>query len=390
MAKASRPGIRGNSALANQGFRWRNRSVSGQARGGSITSTAATNLRSARKGHGDSNMRSETQRGCFKAATCVDPNGNTFFALLEANTRQEQPEGSSWTCVHFGDYASTVAFVLQDASRSDWGSRGSKCAPAGDRPADAGDLDAERRQAWRSALTTATSLPYRRVVVPASTGVDMRAVAEVLDEHGLQLRKTAWLEFDMRLHRHAKAMADCLLRHRQTRLHPWQCFSSEDMPLDGRTWPPSPFLDNVPKDQLFPELIAERLDPSQSLRDLVVEALAAAGWVANPGGSALALKQYETAVGIKEAQACLGNLTSSVDNASLDGQYWSEGRNVLESAVVLIPKNADGEQVRSLARQFADQADTAVLQSYAARLLRDAPRQPLDALSVSTRASDAH
>lgn len=124
-------------------------------------------------------MRSETQRGCFKAATCVDTNGNTFFALLEANTRQEQPEGSSWTCVHFGDYASTVAFVLQDASRSDWGSRGSKCAPAGDRPADAGDLDAERRQAWRSALTTATSLPYRRVVVPASTGVDMRAVAEV-------------------------------------------------------------------------------------------------------------------------------------------------------------------------------------------------------------------
>ena len=322
-------------------------------------------------------MNSETHRGSFKAATCVDPDSETFFALFESTKEcHDRPEHPRWTCMHFGNYSSTVAFVLQDATSQEFitAAHGGRVGLS--------HLDAERLHAWRSALTRAAVLPHQRVVVPASTGVDMHAVAQVLDEHGLKMRKSAWLEFDTRLHGHAKAMAECLCRRRQTRLHPWQCFSSADMPLDGRTWQPSPFLDNAPSDQLFPELIAERPGARKSLRDLVVEALAAAGWVANPGGTALALKQYETAVGIKEAQAYLGNLPSSVDNASLDGQYWSEGRNVLESAVVLIPKNADGEQVRSLATQFADQADTAVLQSYAARLLRNAPMQPLDAAGI--------
>jgi hypothetical protein len=111
--------------------------------------------------------------------------------------------------------------------------------------------------------------------------------------------------------------------------------------------------------------------------------------VGNSAGSALALKQYETAVGIKEAHAYLGPIKTNYHNVSLDGVYWSEGRNILEPSVVLIPKNADGALVRSLVGQFANRAESTVRESYAVRLLRDRPGQPATAHGPASRASDA-
>lgn len=260
-----------------------------------------------------------------------------------------------------------MQFVLQECAPQEPG------APRQDGHVEPGCVDAERLRAWRSALTSATVLPQQRVVVPASTGVDMHAVAEVLDELGLKLhRRTAWLEFDMRLHGHAKAMAECLRRHQKTKLQPWLCFSQDSVLSDGRGGP-SPFLDNADRSQeLFPELIADGASPEQALRSIVLEELTATGWVVNPGGSAVALKQYETAVGIKEAQVYLSTQTN-YDNVSLDGVYWSEGRNILESSVVLIPKRANDTEVRSLACKFADRVERSVRQSYAVRLLGNPP-----------------
>lgn len=272
-----------------------------------------------------------------------------------------------------------MQFVLQECAPQEPG------APRQDGHVEPGCVDAERLRAWRSALTSATVLPQQRVVVPASTGVDMHAVAEVLDELGLKLhRRTAWLEFDMRLHGHAKAMAECLRRHQKTKLQPWLCFSQDSVLSDGRGGP-SPFLDNADRDQeLFPELIIDRTVPEQALRSLVLEVLTATGWAANPGGSAVALKQYETAVGSKQAQAYL---RTGHDYVSLDGVYWSEGRNILESSGVLIPKTACSTQVRSLAGQFADRVERKVRESYAVRLLQDLPGQPATAHGQAPGAS---
>jgi len=190
-------------------------------------------------------MKSETHRGRFKAATCVDPAGETFFALFKSTqASQDRLELPSWTCLHFGDYSSTLQFVLQEATSQDCGT------PTHDGHVGHSHLDTERLLVWRSALTRATVLPHQRVVVPASTGVDMRAVAEVLHEHGLKMRKTAWLEFETRLPGHAKAMAECLRRHQKTRLQPWLCFSISDADLLDESSLPSRSLRTRPRTRI--------------------------------------------------------------------------------------------------------------------------------------------
>ena len=109
---------------------------------------------------------------------------------------------------------------------------------------------------------------------------------------------------------------------------------------------------------------------NQEPRAAVVAQLAAAGWTPIRSGTAIAKKIYPTAVGPKEAQVYLAGFGTEDPNYVLQGQYYSEGRNVLAGDSVLIPKAAGGEQVRRLTDQFAAAAEATVVDSYAARLYR--------------------
>lgn len=100
---------------------------------------------------------------------------------------------------------------------------------------------------------------------------------------------------------------------------------------------------------------------------LVAALLVRNGWILFPGGPALAVKTWGTAVGPKQGSAYLSRSGSDDPNQSLYGSYTSEGRNVMPT--VLIPKAASVEEVERLVAQFAREADAAVAASYAARLL---------------------
>ena len=100
---------------------------------------------------------------------------------------------------------------------------------------------------------------------------------------------------------------------------------------------------------------------------LVTHALTRLGWTAR-NGTALASKTFDTAVGQKEAHAYLADYGPSTENYLLQGDYQSEGRNVLESHGVLLSKNASDHVLAQVVMQFAKNCDSAVAQSYAARL----------------------
>lgn len=109
----------------------------------------------------------------------------------------------------------------------------------------------------------------------------------------------------------------------------------------------------------------------QKVEQIVRQALLAIGWNAHPGrmitGTAVALKTYATAVGPKEAQAYVQNWGEG--RFTLTGQYYSEGNNALATTLVSISADLSELQIASLAREFAERADSCVSQTYAARLL---------------------
>lgn len=98
--------------------------------------------------------------------------------------------------------------------------------------------------------------------------------------------------------------------------------------------------------------------------------LAASGWTVCEG-TALAFKDYPTAVGIKRAHAYVADYGRATAQVWLSADYQSEGRNICESRGMLIPK-ADAAGLDELVARFADAVDAAVAGSYAARLLRGA------------------
>jgi hypothetical protein len=98
------------------------------------------------------------------------------------------------------------------------------------------------------------------------------------------------------------------------------------------------------------------------------EALFKLGW-APARGSALAIKGYPTAVGIKQAVVYL-QLAAADHAYMLQGDYFSEGRNILESEFMMIPRNTLPHALTDLASVFASRTDHVISESYAARLLR--------------------
>lgn len=106
----------------------------------------------------------------------------------------------------------------------------------------------------------------------------------------------------------------------------------------------------------------------QALRAAIVAQLVAAGWVSLEKGTAIAKKTYRTAVGLKEALVYLADFGPNETNYLLQGEYYSEGRNVLSAEAVLIPKQGETAAVMRLTDRFAAAAEKSVLESYAARL----------------------
>lgn len=106
------------------------------------------------------------------------------------------------------------------------------------------------------------------------------------------------------------------------------------------------------------------------IRTIVCDVLAHEGWtrIEDESVIAIAQKSFHTAIGDKEALACLSiNLAEGV--AKLEGLYRSEGRNILAGCTTLIALDTSSQDISTIAQQFAADVDIRVRESYAARLV---------------------
>lgn len=95
--------------------------------------------------------------------------------------------------------------------------------------------------------------------------------------------------------------------------------------------------------------------------------LASSGWSLFPQFSAaLSFKFFDTAVGRKEAQIYL---VQDEFTWVLSGLYESQGRNILSTASVLIPKDCSVIQLPEFCSKFLTNVESAISSSYAVRLL---------------------
>lgn len=102
---------------------------------------------------------------------------------------------------------------------------------------------------------------------------------------------------------------------------------------------------------------------------LVAALLRPHGWLLDCH-SAIARKSYATAVGPKEALAYASYWPNS-QCLYLTGEYLSEGSNALAIHGVLLPNTANAAMIKPLVDHFAVACDTAVANTYAARLLKE-------------------
>lgn len=107
---------------------------------------------------------------------------------------------------------------------------------------------------------------------------------------------------------------------------------------------------------------------TRTFKERVRAALVARGWTASPW-TAVAYRDYETAVGPKRAHAYVVDYSLTTGRMVLQGEYWSEGRNVLEPILRLIAVPADDAALDAEVVRFLDEADAHIRASYAVRLL---------------------
>jgi len=112
-------------------------------------------------------------------------------------------------------------------------------------------------------------------------------------------------------------------------------------------------------------------NPLERIESAVTARLLQVGWCGRwtMHETALARKLYLTAVGYKQALVYLEDWPNS-NVAVLTGDYWSEGRNILESLRETISVEADGETICRQVDRFVAQLDAKVAESYAMKLLR--------------------
>jgi hypothetical protein len=115
---------------------------------------------------------------------------------------------------------------------------------------------------------------------------------------------------------------------------------------------------------------AERLTILRAGLEKSIQAyLAELGWTVLDS-TAIASKMYDTAVGPRQALVYVQDFGPQEGVVRLMGDYQSEGRNCLSTTSVAITRFADEETIKALTQQFAAEADKAVGESYAMRLLR--------------------
>lgn len=131
-----------------------------------------------------------------------------------------------------------------------------------------------------------------------------------------------------------------------------------------------PLIAEVPK-----AIVRAMVDEAHAMfRRTAQEALACAGWTPVNGGSALAVKEFETAAGVKSASVHLGKFDSELYNCSLIPEYLSEGRNILSGCSQLLPLKASGFEVRQVTENFEAAISQQISESYAVSLLRQRER----------------
>ena len=107
---------------------------------------------------------------------------------------------------------------------------------------------------------------------------------------------------------------------------------------------------------------------TNTIETTIVNALKTHGWFVRHG-AAIATKIFDTCVGEKEAFVYLLNLRNTFIFI-LAGEYVSQGRNILSTNNVTIPKNSDPQEIYKLTSQFANNIEITVADSYAVRLLK--------------------
>ena len=102
------------------------------------------------------------------------------------------------------------------------------------------------------------------------------------------------------------------------------------------------------------------------VRAVVQARLCERGW-RRRNGTGIADKVFDTAVGPKVANAYFSGPDAFA--FALRGDYWSEGRNILEPNGTLIPRAASMDTVLRLVDRFVARVDETVAGSYAVRRL---------------------
>lgn len=90
--------------------------------------------------------------------------------------------------------------------------------------------------------------------------------------------------------------------------------------------------------------------------------------------AAIATKEYETAVGMKQAIAYFTSSSDNVEKLTVD--YQSEGRNIAALKLFDVQPGATVEDIQFGVKKFCKATDNAVDKSYARRLFLPEELQP--------------
>jgi hypothetical protein len=96
--------------------------------------------------------------------------------------------------------------------------------------------------------------------------------------------------------------------------------------------------------------------------------LAEHGWTESEESRHAATKDFDTAVGVKEAIAYVRAWKEGPTAFTLSASYTSEGRNTLGMLHDLVPKAASEDEVRRIVAKFSAEVDRLVGETYAMRL----------------------
>lgn len=108
--------------------------------------------------------------------------------------------------------------------------------------------------------------------------------------------------------------------------------------------------------------------PGRDALPLIIECLAARGWIADRIVSA-ATKDFMTAVGPKQATVWVAYSRSSACHV-LTGQYQSQGNNALSACWSWIPATACESEIANAVDEHLAKVEHAIGETFAVRLLK--------------------